>query len=223
METLLPFCEQYRWDVITKGRFTPSLVGIKKLRAVSLDAALVPHFADAMTLLTNEWVWESVGDDVDDIVLACKDVVEEWYSNMMVGSVFPWLSTPPAGWLLLDGATYAESDYPELFAVLDDALKSGTDFTLPDVAAAFPYGVALASDAAQVSGSNTLNLTVGQLPAHTHTYTPPTLTIPAGPPPTTQVAGIGGAIASGSTGSGDDVDKRPLRFGLLYAVYAGRE
>lgn len=190
---------------------------------MSLDAALVPHVADAITKLTNAWVWEKVGDDVDDIVLACKDIVESWYNNMMVGSVFPWLSTPPTGWLLLDGSTHAGADYPELFAVLDDTLKSGTDFILPDVAGAFPYGVLAKANAGSVTGSNTLNLTVGQLPAHTHDYVPATLGVPAGPPPTNPTATVGTATPTGSTGSGDDIDRRPLRFGLMYAVYAGRE
>ena len=177
---------------------------------------------DVITTLTSDWMWELVQDDVDVIVAACKDIVEEWYGDMLVGSVFPWLSTPPDGWLLLDGSTHAGADYPELFAVLDDALKSGTDFILPDVADAFPYGVLAAADAGSVTGSNTLNLTVGQLPAHTHDYVPATVGVPAGPPPTTPTAIVGTAIPTGSTGSGDDIDRRPLRYGLLYAVYAGR-
>lgn len=190
---------------------------------MSIDVALMPHVSDAITQLTNAYVWEKVGDDVDDIVSACKDYVELWYNNMLIGSVFPWLSTPPAGWLLLDGSTHDSGDYPELFAILDASLKSGSDFILPDVSDSFPYGVQLKANAGEVVGSNTLNLTIGQLPAHTHTYTPPTLTIPVGPPPTQPVGGIGGAVPTGSTGSGDDIDRRPKRFGLIYAVYAGRE
>lgn len=198
------------------------MAGEQKIRAVSVDAALVPHVADALTHLTNDWVWVPVYDDVDDIVASCKDIVESWYLNMMIGSVFPWLSTPPAGWLLLDGSTYAQGDYPELFDVLDDALKSGTDFTLPDVADAFPYGVMTSAAAGSVTGSNILNLTVGQLPAHTHNYVPATLGVPAGPPPTQPTAAVGTSIPTSSTGSGDDIDRRPLRFGLIFAVYAGR-
>ena len=78
------------------------------------------------------------------------------------------------------------------------------------------------ADAGSVTGSNTLNLTVGQLPAHTHNYVPAPLGVPAGPPPTQPAAIVGTAVPTGSTGSGDNIDKRPLRFGLLYAVYAGR-
>lgn len=183
----------------------------------------MPHFGDAITQLTNEWVWTEVGDSVDDIVDACKDSVESWYSDMLIGSVATWLITPPTGWLLLDGSTYAEGDYPELFALLDDALKSGTNFTLPDASDAFVYDVQVKADAGQVEGDNVLNLTVGQLPSHSHTYTPPVLTVSAETPvipiPT---AGIGAPVATGTTGSGDDIDRRPLRLGLLFAVFAGR-
>lgn len=188
-----------------------------------MDSALTSHFGDALTTLANSWVWEKVGDDVQEVVDACKASVESWYSDMLIGSVASWLATPPAGWLLLDGSTHAEDDYPELFGVLDDSLKSGSDFTLPDAENAFPFGVLTAGDTGASQGSNTLNLTVGQLPSHDHDYVPviPAATVGgAGPPfPTVQ---SGSAIPTTSTGDGDDIDKRPKRFPLLYAVYAGR-
>ncbi len=204
-------------------RFTPALSGDILLAALTFDRALAPHIADAITNLSVEATWLEVGDTVAAVVTAAAVTVADYYENMLVGSVFPWLSTPPSGWLLLDGSTHAEEDYPELFAVLDDSLKSGSDFTLPDTSDAFPFGVQLKANAGAVSGSNTLNLTVGQLPAHTHTYTPPVLTVdaetPTVPIPT---AGIGSPIATGSAGDGDDIDRRPKRFTLIFAVYAGR-
>ncbi|MEE9580785.1 MAG: phage tail protein [Nitrosomonadaceae bacterium] len=200
------------------------LTGEKKMRALSLDSALFPHVGDAITALTNDLEWEKIGDDIEDVVNACKLAVEYWYSDMLIGTVFPWIINPPAGWLLLDGSTYATADYPELSALLPAHLISAPNFTLPDVENAFPFGVLDEDDGTAVAGSNVLNLTVGQLPAHSHTYTPPVLTInaetPTVPIPT---AGIGSPIATGNTGSGDDVDKRPKRFGLVYAVFAGRE
>ena len=204
------------------ARHTPTLTGVKKIRAMSLDVALFPHVGDAITALTNVYEWEPVGDDVEDIVASCKDSVESWYSDMLIGSVYPWIINPPIGWLLLDGSTYASADYPELSGLLPTHLISGANFTLPDVNEAFPFGVVDEGDGATVTGANVLNLTVGQLPAHTHTYAPPTLTIPVGPPSSIPVAGIGSLIPTGATGSGDDIDKRPKRFGLIYAVYAGR-
>ena len=142
----------------------------------------------------------------------------------IIGAIFTWLINPPSGWLLLDGATYATADYPELAALLPTHLIDGTNFTLPDVEGAFPFGVLDETDSSVVTGSNLLTLTIGQLPAHTHTEIPPIAGVDvggAGPPlPSSEV---GGPIASGSTGDGDDIDIRPLRFGLVYAVFAGRE
>jgi hypothetical protein len=191
---------------------------------MSLDVALLPHVGDALTVLTEGLTWVEENDVVEDVVAACKSLVENWYSDMLIGSVFSWIVTPPSGWLLLDGSTHASADYPELSALLPAHLISGDNFTLPDVENAFPFGVVDEDDGTAVEGSNVLNLTVGQLPSHTHTYTPPVLTIQAETPLTPiPAAGIGAPIATGSTGSGDNIDKRPKRFGLIYAVYAGRE
>lgn len=206
------------------ARHTPELAGVKKIRAVSVDAALFPHVGDAITELTNDSQWEEVGDPVSDVVAACKESVESWYSDMLIGSVAPWIVNPPSGWLLLDGSTYASSDYPELSSLLPAHLIDGDDFTLPDVENAFPFGVLDEDDGTVVAGSNVLNLTVGQLPSHNHTYTPPVLTVdaetPVVPIPT---AGIGASTTTGNTGDGDDIDNRPKRFGLVYAVFSGRE
>ena len=191
---------------------------------MSLDIALFPHIGDAITALTNDWHWVEVNDAVSDVVAACKDVVESWYSDMLIGSILPWIINPPAGWLLLDGSTYANADYPELSDLLPAHLISGANFTLPDVENAFPFGVIDEDDGSSVAGSNVLNLTIGQLPAHTHTEIPALVGVDVGgaglPLPS---ATVGTPIASGSTGDGDDVDIRPLRFGLIFAVYAGRE
>lgn len=206
------------------ARHTPVLSGNKKIRALSADSALFPHIGDAITELSIDWHWVEVGDTIDDIVAASKDSVESWYSDMLIGSVFFWIMNPPAGWLLLDGSTYASADYPELSALLPDHLISGANFTLPDVENAFPFGVLDEDDGAEVVGSNAITLSVAQLPSHNHSYTPPTLTInaetPVVPIPT---AGIGTPTATSDTGSGDDIDIRPKRFGLVYAVFAGRE
>ena len=196
---------------------------MKKIRAMSLDVALFPHVGDAITALTNDWEWTEVEGSVADVVAACKESVESWYSDMLIGTVATWVINPPAGWLLLDGSTYASADFPELSALLPAHLITGADFTLPDVENAFPFGVLDEGDASILVGSNVLNLTVGQLPSHNHTYTPPVLTInaeaPVIPIPT---AGIGSSTTTGNTGDSDDVDIRPKRFGLVYAVFAGR-
>lgn len=205
------------------ARHTPVLSGEKKIRALSLDSALFPHVGDAITALTEESQWESIGDPVAAIVAACKDSVESWYSDMLIGSVAPWIVNPPAGWLLLDGSTYANADYPELSGLLPVHLISGANFTLPNVDEAFPFGVLDEDDGSAVVGSNVLSLTIGQIPAHTHTEIPAIAGATvggAGPPLPSST--VGAPIASGSAGDGDDIDARPKRFGLVYAVFSGR-
>jgi hypothetical protein len=208
----------------TIARHTPVLSGVKKIRALSLDSALFPHVGDAITALTNDWVWEVVGDDVADVLAACKDAVESWYSDMLIGSILPWIINPPSGWLLLDGTSYANADYPELSALLPAHLISGANFTLPDVDGSFPFGVLVEDNGAQVTGSNVLNLTIGQLPAHSHIYTPPLVDVDVKTvgAPIPYGARLGTPTSTGDTGDGDDVDIRPKRFGLVYAVFSGR-
>jgi microcystin-dependent protein len=156
-------------------------------------------------------------------VASVKESVENWYSDMLIGTVVTWIINPPSGWLLLDGATYASADYPELSALLPTHLIAGANFTLPNTQQAFSYSVLDEDDAAIVAGSNILNLTIGQLPEHSHTYTPPVMTVTAETPTTpVPTADIGSPTATGATGEGDDIDLRPLRFGLVYAVFAGR-
>jgi hypothetical protein len=146
-----------------------------------------------------------------------------YYDNLMIGSVSSWLISPPPGWLLLDGTTHDKIDYPELWAVLPDGLKTGSDFTLPDMASTFMAGTAAVENIGDSAGLNEYNLTVGQLPPHTHTELPPIVGVEVGgagvPLPS---AAIGAPIASGSTGSGDDIDNRPAHVLFMFAIYAGR-
>lgn len=62
-----------------------------------MDIALFPHFGDAITKLSSGWVWEAVGDSIEDVVASCKDSVESWYSDMLIGSITPWIINPPVG------------------------------------------------------------------------------------------------------------------------------
>lgn len=205
------------------ARHTPELTGDKAVRLVIVDTALLPHVGDVLGSLTEEYVWLEDGDTVADIVAASMLMLEDYYDMLLVGSVQMFFSSVPEGWLLCDGTTYNKADYPVLWEVLPAGMRTATQFTLPDFDEVFPMGVTAGADINSTGGENTNTLTVGQLPAHTHTYTPPTATISV-ETPTTPIPGVtvGAPIATGSTGSGESVDNMPVFRGLFFAVYAGQ-
>ncbi len=175
--------------------------------------------------MTNENEWTVVGDAVADIVAACKDAVEVWYSDMLIGQVSYFVDVAPSGWLELDGATHAEGDYPELFSKLPAAWITGTDFTLPDVEEIFIAGVGFGGTIGASGGSNTHTLTEAEMPSHTHTYTMPVSapeTIGAGAP-APSVSSVTPGTQTSSTGTGNEHENRPSFLSLVVAVFAGRE
>lgn len=207
------------------ARHTPTLSGDIRVRAISLDVALLPYFGEAITELTDSLDWLEVGDTVDEIVEACQTSVDTWYSDMLIGAVQMFLTaTVPSGWLQLDGSTHAKVDYPELYDLLPSTITSPTNFTLPDMDEVFPMGEALGSAVGNSGGANSFTLAVANLPVHSHLYTPPVLTINAETPTTpVPTAGIGAPIQTGTTGSGTAFDNRPDYLRLFFAIYAGRD
>lgn len=211
---------------LTRGNFrhTPVLAGDVKIRALSIDSALMPHLGDAITALANEDEWEAVGDSVADIVAVCKEAVEIWYSDMLIGQVAQFVMAAPSGWLEFDGATYAEEDYPQLFAKLPSAWVTGANFTLPDLEDTFLAGVGQAGTIAATGGSNTHTLTEAEMPSHVHTYTMPVAspdTVGAGAP-IPSVMSVTPSTPTSSTGSDNAHENMPLHLLLVFAVFSGR-
>lgn len=99
-----------------------------------------------------------------------------------VGTLMPFVgATAPDRWVLCFGQTItnASVDYPDLWAVLDAAFKSGTSLIVPDLRGRIPVGLDNmgGSDAGRLSVSNTMGgsggtqthtLTVGEMPSHDH-------------------------------------------------------
>lgn len=99
----------------------------------------------------------------------------------------PSASGPPRGCLWLYGQVVAQASYPGLYAVVGTTYNTGgeaaTDFRLPDFRGRIPVGLDNmgGSDAGRLSSANTLGTTggaeshtigTGNLPSHTHGYTP---------------------------------------------------
>jgi microcystin-dependent protein len=86
-------------------------------------------------------------------------------------------SSAPTGWLLCDGAAVSRTTYANLFAVIGTTYGIGdnsTTFNVPDRRGRFGIGANVTFPRGSVGGTLTTDgtaLTVGQLPAHTHTGT----------------------------------------------------
>lgn len=209
------------------GRHTPNLTGNYVTRAIRVDVALASHVGDAITGLTDAVQWLEVGDTIEDIQAAAFVAVDSYYGGFMIGAIFPFLGEPPVFYLLCDGSTYLESDFPELFAALDSQFKdvpNGT-FTLPDLSGVFLSGSGGGAVLGDSGGKSVHQLTIDELPAHSHDYQSTIIDIdvktlgapdPAG-------ARTGPILPTTLTGGNAAHENRPPFLTVNYAVFAGRE
>lgn len=97
---------------------------------------------------------------------------EEVMDSVPIGAItaFVGLNTAiPDKWLLCDGDLYVGTDYPDLYAVLDDIFKDAFgNFTVPDMQDRFLYGSGISDAVGTLGGANQHILTVDEIPAHTH-------------------------------------------------------
>lgn len=101
-----------------------------------------------------------------------------------VGAIVPFAGTTvPANWMVCEGQVLLRSSYTALFAAIGTTWGSGTtpstSFTIPDLRGRTVVGVdngaqrvAAASFLGQTAGTDKVNLTVAQMPAHNHVVDP---------------------------------------------------
>lgn len=132
-------------------------------------------------------------------------------------------TSPPTGWLACDGSAISRVTYAALFSVVGTMWGVGdgvTTFNLPPGDVFYQGGVA--SSVGQTGGSASLNLTVGQLPPHTHVVDDPghTHTASVGTGSSTKGVNSGGPVVGLTnssltgidleyTGDGDPIDILP--------------
>lgn len=163
---------------------------------------------------------------------------------------FSFEATIPPNWLLCDGATYADVDYPLLSAELGAAFRvDGSHFHVPDMRRRFPLGDDNSTGLGDTGGLEDVTLSTLQIPAHNHSdaghshvdaghthaeslAAPTAITIGAGVPapsalPAVSVTGIGFAsIQTGfasiqNTGGGQSHTNMPPWIAGRWLIWTG--
>lgn len=98
----------------------------------------------------------------------------------MIGAIVPIATDqPPAGTLLCNGAAHARADYPALYAALHPALRIDADyFNTPDLRGLFILGAGPQNAELSTGGAPDIQLTIDNMPQHTHTAQPHAHTSP---------------------------------------------
>lgn len=89
-----------------------------------------------------------------------------------VGVIHPYAgATAPTGWLLANGSAVSRATYPQLFAVCGTTYGAGdgsTTFNLPNLVDRLPTGSGSKFARGEIGGSETITLSVANLPSHAH-------------------------------------------------------
>jgi len=114
-------------------------------------------------------------------------------------------SLPPTGWLVCDGTAVMRTTYSTLFAVIGETWGAGdgsTTFNVPDLRGRLVLVVSGSHALASTGGAESVTLSVGQLPSHSHGVTDPGHVHTALVASSTNTAGVAaGTAVAGNTGS----------------------
>ena len=164
---------------------------------------------------------------VSGSTLASSESIKTYIQNQIAnagiptGVIWNWAGAGggvPSGWLLCDGTTYERASQPGLFAVIGTTYntggESGSQFSVPDFRGRVTAGVGSGQSLGERYGQDSVRLTVGQLPSHSHgpgTYAVSGVSGASAYSAASGFAGSGAASVtgtSGTTGSGQSVDIR---------------
>lgn len=91
-----------------------------------------------------------------------------------VGSVICFAgASAPAGWLFCNGSEVLQNDYLDLFNVIGTFYGTASDstFVLPDLRQRMAIGKSSSNNLGGNGGNQSITLTEGQMPSHSHTGT----------------------------------------------------
>jgi len=202
------------------------LGGIKSLSATSVSLCVM-----ALGTLTRRYAWADNGvslsdaqwDDVDANVSRALDEVMGGLIGVIIPAIFETI--PSLNLLPCDGSLYERSDYPLLYDVIDlQFIENSTQFRTPDLRRRVVVGSGSGLALGDIGGSETVILSVNELPAHNHTYDQYTFGIDiesVGVPDPTGVGQPALPQLTGDTGDGDAHENMPPYFVVDWFVIAG--
>ena len=140
------------------------------------DPAFVAAVSGAIAELRHAYNWELHGAVTpEDAAEASRILLEEYFgSDCMIGMVGYWAGILPDNVLRCDGGQHPRVDYPLLYDQLHSTyIVDADNFVTPDITGRFIYG-GTASTQGDTGGKNQVQLTVNDIPSHTHAILPHT-------------------------------------------------
>jgi len=204
-------------------------------QSIQLRPSLWAILFNEMGNLGQSWSWRQ--DDpthatLNEVAKEFQDAMDRlvWSGCTVLGEVKMICTAIPEWCLLCDGTEYDADDYPDLFAVLDDAYKtSPITFVVPDMPFRFPRGAVVPGTS---GGQDSVTLTQTELPAHghgTHSHgvlDPGIVDVGTGPPSLVYaqselgLPGSTDAASVPSAGDGGPFDITPLFHDFVFVMVA---